>query len=287
MIELAIETKNCVERLAIPESWNEVPMASRLFCIRQLLTQPDDKRARLAIIRKLFKRQWRSIIALSDHQVADILKLTDGIGIKADPEPVIPSFKHKGVIYFLPKEKARNLTAFEYPVADGYYEQYVIDHDESALLYLVATLAREGHGDQKLALKTGDVRTPLLSRLEIEHRANMLGGLAPDARVAVLMYFAGVKQYIHDLYGKWLFNQPIIDDEEEDSEPDAEAGGSGMFGWWGMYMTIAESGVFGNLDQVHQSNFHSICMYAVKKKEEEWEARRQMEATKQKHFIHE
>lgn len=285
MIELLIERKNHQRRLAIPETWNEVPGASRLFCIRQFL-QPDDNRARLAIIKALLKRNWKYIISLPEQQVADIVKLTAGINLKADPEPLITKFKHKGTTYYLPKEKGRNLVAFEYPIADGYYEQYVIEQDESALIHLVATLAREGHGDKKLALHTGDQRVPLLSRMEVEYRAKRLLGLPPEIQVVILMYFSGVKQYIHDLYGKWLFNQPVIEEEEEEADT-RDSGGSGMFGWWGIYMTIAESGVFGNLDQVHQSNFHSICMYAVKKKEEEWEARRHMEAAKDKHFIHE
>ena len=39
------------------------------------------------------------------------------------------------------------------------------------------------------------------------------------------------------------------------------------FGWWGKYIEIAESGVFGNLDQVYAARFYDIIVFLIQKKE--------------------
>lgn len=276
MIDIVLQKGKRAHRLSLPTGWDDLPSDdSRRVCLKALLQKGTDIAGKLGVLIESTPLKVSLLRALPPDQIADLLKLMDGFSITATPTPLISYFNHNGKIHYLPAAHGRNMSAIEFPIADDYYEKYLLHNDEEALLYLVATLARPTHKSVDFS-RTGDRRIPLESRAQVEDRAPRLKGLPDEIKVAVLMYFAGIKSYVHELYGPWLFDKKE-DDKEAKDEEDEQQTGAGMFGWWGLYMDVAESGVFGNLDQVYQSNFHTICMYLVKKKEQQTEMERRMQ----------
>jgi hypothetical protein len=112
------------------------------------------------------------------------------------------------------------------------------------------------------AAKRGDERVPFYHQSEAEAR-----GEYPDAVVAAAMYyFSGLKAWVSNVYGPYIFDQPDLD---ENGEPLADENASGPdFGWWGVLQGVAEAGVFGTLEQVYQTSIHAVCIFLVRKKEE-------------------
>ena len=252
---------------SLPQSWTELPERERLAVFHLLLSDTHIVSAKVKILKKLLRFPLAVFNALTDEQVSDLVDTLDWMQLTPDAAPLIASFEHKGIVYYLPKEKFMNGSALEYPMADDFLSRFGEKGDEATLLLLVATISREAKTDATSIEKTGDVRTPLSSRGEIEARAARLKGLSVEAQTAVLLYFAGVRTYIHRIYAEYLFEQPTENIEGE-IEVTSASGSGADFGWWGKYMEVAESQVFGNYDQVLQTNFHTICAYLVKKRKE-------------------
>lgn len=257
-------------RLHLPEHWNDVqPDAHRRRWWRWAMTLPPEA-AQRAMVRDLLPRWVRlRISALDFAALAHLLSWTKA---EADCDVVpVPSFQHKYVTYHFPKPKGENLVCIEFPLADEYYQQFLDDNaNERALMCLLATLAREQNYDTEAVLRQGDARIALHSREEVEARADRLRGVPGEYCLQALLWFAGMKGYVHRVYGPWLFEQ---EDEEEEDAPSGspeggENAGSPNFGWWGIYQGVAESGVFGTISQVHQAAFHDVCVYLVRKRVE-------------------
>lgn len=246
----------------LPASWEEVGAAA-VACVRDLVNYPESQ-AKLRIISRLLKIRRATVLGLSNDAIGDIYRALSWMQVNTHDAPLVPHFRHRMKRYEFLHTKFSNGKALQYPMADEFYQQFLSSEDREPLYLLLATLCREpGLYDQPL------------TRTEVEARAKRLAKLSMEIPTLAIMYWSGVKHYIDKVYGPWLWPRPELDeDEEEANEPQEEPS---LFGWWGIYMDIAEAGVFGNLDQVHQTNFHSICMYLVKKKKAEQDMRRQME----------
>lgn len=238
-------------RRFLPESFQEAG-EDALFCIKQLLLHKNENLARAKALAKLLYIRPHLVKGLHNQDLGSLINLLSWMNLNPSPVPAIRFFDHNKQRYWLPKEKFQDGLAIEYPMADEYFTQ-LLAGDDDALIKLVATLARPEKDGKRI---------PLTGREEVEKRAKELKDLSPEAQWAVYMYFGGIKQYIHDLYKGYLFE---VKEEDEDNQQASEGA---MFGWWGIYMDVAESGVFGNLEKVYQSNFHNICIYLVKKKKE-------------------
>jgi hypothetical protein len=242
----------------LPTDWHGVADAGeRLRLLRMLLTNPGDLGRIIALMRLLgLKRKEASL--LSPEQVRDLLAVLDWLRPVPDARPLVDAIG-KGK-YHLP-------TAMEYAIADEYFGQFA-QGDAKALPLLVATLARPQRRSADESARLGDVRIPLHSRSEIEARSKLMEELPLEQKMVVVLYWAGVKQYVHETYAGWIF--PTKEELEAEGNETAQKGD--LFGWWGVFMSVAEANVFGNLEAVHHANFHEICMYLVKKKQEAKEA---------------
>lgn len=192
-------------------------------------------------------------------EMGKLTETLNWVNLAPSPEPIIPSFDHRGITFHFPKEKFENGRAIEYPIADDFYSDYCESNEKKHLVRLAATICRPESNDFKSIITRGDKRIPLLSREEAIHRAEILKDLPDEILLTVKLFFEGIKQYVHDTYGHWLFPQ---------TNPEEENGSGGLnFGWWGMYQDVAENGLFGNLQQVYQSLFHDVAIYLIRKKE--------------------
>ena len=121
-------------------------------------------------------------------------------------------------------------------------------------------------------LKRGDDRVLIHSQAEVEARVIRMTGAPQEVHIQALMWWIGMKMLVNRMYGKWLFEGDEDEDEEEDT-PDYAKATSGEakgpnFGWWGIFLDVAESGVFGPLEKVYQASIHDICIFLVKKRAE-------------------
>lgn len=250
--------------VVLPASWQEVPTHLRLPLLKLLLTYKQET-AIVKALELLCGLPKHIFLALSNNQIIDLAAvITNWYFIEISEVPLITHFTHNNITYYLPSEGLENCTAIEYPLADEYYETFITEQSDEALLCFIATLCREANPNQDETLINADPRKPILSRHEAESRAKALVGLPVEIATAVMNLFIGSKKMIHDTYGSWLFKQS----EEEDDVQQEDDSDEAFLGWWGLYMDIAEAGIFGNLKEVHQTNFHTICLHLVKKKKE-------------------
>lgn len=285
MLKLEIQYRNRCLLRELPQSWEECTPQQALACLR-LINHPaySIQRIELEAVQKLLALPMTIFYQVPPADLAAMQQHLQWMYAPSGPAPLIQDFKFRFTPYAMPKAKAENITALEYAIADAFYDEIVENQEDphlvkKNLVLLTATLARELNPNRAEAIQQGDPRVPLLSREEAEERAKLFQKLPPEYLYNVLRYWQGVKQYVVKLYGQWLFDteeDPGDEDEDDEfekaAEPEQNKSGA-MFGWWGLYMDIAEKGVFGNLEAVHHTNFHTVCMYIVK----QVEAQRQVE----------
>ena len=208
----------------LPTSWHGIADAGeRLLLLRMLLTNTGELGRIIALCRLLGLKRKESNL-LQPEQVRDLLACLDWLRPVPDARPLVDVIG-KGK-YHLPKEKFSNGTAMEYAIADEYFGQFA-QGDAKALPLLVATLARPQRRSADESARLGDVRIPLHSRSEIEARAQLIEELPLEQKMVVVLYWAGVKQYVHETYAGWIFPTK----EELEAEGDEAAQKGDLFGW--------------------------------------------------------
>lgn len=276
----------------LPEQWSEVPERRRRMLYRLAL-----QGHKAELLQRLLRLPRWAIDNIPPEQRAALLNAVAWMEPRADCDHLPwPYFEHRGRRYYFPKPKGENMTCMEYPLADEYYLRFVQEGDESALLLLVATLCREESNDRERYLAEDDHRVALRSRAEVIERATVLRHLDTELQMAVLLFFAGLKEYVHRVYGQHIF-EPDEDEEVENVEEveqvekdeeyeaykkrkQADTGGGEGFGWWGALQDVAEAGLFGNMKEVWQASFHEVCMWMVRQRIKERQMRSQIEQTK-------
>lgn len=242
-------------RRVLPASLEEVEDARRLPLWRALLSRPGEA-GKLAAIRYLLNLPKSVFRLLSDDQAFALIEALPWLEVLPDPAPRIRSFEYHGKTYHFPKPHGMNLVALEYPLADEAFMKWAKTGSEDSALLLCGILCREESADLEASITRGDKRVPILSRSQAAARADHFKKLPEDIRTAVILYFAGVKEFVSNSYGKVLFEQPEEGAQEQTTTP--------SLGWWSVYFSVAADGPFGHdVDIVYQKPFHSVCLYLV------------------------
>lgn len=247
-------------RRSLPTSFQEVPEERRLRLWRALLAAPGEA-GRVRALRVLLDVPDAMFRRLTGDQVAALLEALPWLAAKPDPAPAITSFRYLGRTYFFPTAHGMNLSAIEYPIADEAFLDYAKSGKPEALLLLCGTLLREQEPDEATAILRGDRRVQLLSRAQAAHRAGLFDRLPTDVKQAALLYFAGVKEFVHRAYGPVLFEEPEKDEHGNLLQSNTRP----SLGWWSLYHSVATDGPFGNLQAVYQTGFHDVCLYLVER----------------------
>jgi hypothetical protein len=263
-MQVEIRMGEYVRRL--PSSW-ESAGANAWLCWRDLVRYGPDQ-GRIRALARLCGWPRRRMRSLSPEQIATLSQGTPWLELQPLEAPLRTQFYYRFSKYGMPAAKFEDDSALAFALADDFFQDY-LEGDDEAQYHLFATLARP--------LRRGQ-RAPLRSREEALRRGRWLRNIGPEWLAATVMYWAGVKAYVSNTYGPWLFQQeePADDDDEGQLMPDTSADQGPNFGWWGIFMDVAESGVFGPLESVYQTNFHEICIYLVKKEAERRRQEQQM-----------
>jgi hypothetical protein len=248
-VHIQLEIADTVRLL--PSSWEEAG-ALAWPCLRDLARRGPDA-GKLRAMRRLTGLGWWQFRQLSPAHIGTLATGLDWLRIQ--PITFFPRTTYRS-IYRLPEPKFSDGTCLQFALADEFFQEYQ-DGNDQALLHLFCTLARPRRSTALLA-----------DRDEVLRRGRFLRRLPAEWVAATWMYWAGVKEYVYHTYGPWLFQAPAEDDEP-DNPRGPDTGDTGPnFGWWGRFMDVAESGVFGSLEEVHRTNFHTLCVFLVKKEAE-------------------
>lgn len=273
--------KRTIER-SLPEGWDEMGQDEALDAI-QTLYRYTPTYARTRIAHRLLGLPKKISMRIHPEQMYDIVQTLSWMDVDEYLKPPADRFTFNGTTYYLPKEKLLNASCIEYALADEALTSYMESRSDRDLYLLAAILCREAKKSPLKIRQTGDVRIPLLNREEANFRAEIFAGLDRHILAMVLLYFIGCRRHVHGIYADWIFTSPEPHSEEEDEEEDepVPAGGP-MFGWWTVFMDVAKSGVFGNIRQVHQANFHELCMHLVQEKKYYLEEKARMDRMRAK-----
>jgi hypothetical protein len=237
----------------LPESWDEVPADIRMEIFRALhfIAYPQNFEY---IIKKIADPD--NIIFLGTPK-EQLWELYDTLSWMKDPPgttPIIDHFEYKGVTYHFPKPMLENASGYEFAVAEEIYPLIQGDTAEENLLKLTATICRPADPDKAAVIANEDIRIPLYNKEERDLIARDLQGLDPAVQHIAFLYFTACKEFIHELYGPFIFTGDSPDDVSK------------MLGWYGTFFSIAETGIFGKLDQVFQTKLHTLLQYLMKAK---------------------
>lgn len=263
-------TRRATFRRELPESWKDVPATRRRRWLSWWLDYPADAQKRITRdALRLPGWAWRAMGDAERQALQDQFRWTQPTA--QCTEVPIEQVRHKGRTYCFPTAKGQNMTAIEYAAAEDYYKA-VDEGDERSLLLLAATLWRERDADHAAALRRGDVRVPLFDKAEAEDRAERLKDAPPEMLIQALLYFVGLKVYMHRVYRTWLFESNDDDDDEQEEDdspatPNARPPSDGPdFGLWGAFQWVAEVGVFGVVKEVYQTPIHEVFVFMVRKR---------------------
>lgn len=155
-----------------------------------------------------------------------------------------------------PDGHASNLTFGEFHHAVAAMNLYTKNHDEASLLALCAVLYRpKKHRGKRMPFRSEDMSYLMIEAAKIPEYI----------RWGIYAWFANLCDYIRtgtfNIYGQELCFAPLFArkyrTDDEDSHPEPEGGDLGMNG---ILLSVAESGVFGNLEDVQQAPLLSVLM---------------------------
>lgn len=253
--------------LALPESWAEVPDKLRQRWWRWAFTMPIEAARAKALATMLRRLPWLVRRRVPPEDRASMLGLLSWMDAQPDCVSIaLPQATIKNTDFHLPTPKGENMSCIEFALGDDLYKEYGEKEESHTLHMLTWLLYREADTDQAAVDARGDIRVPLRSRAEIERRLQRYGVPPAEMQVQAVLFFGGLKSFLHGTFGQWIFQIPDEDDEEGAAPPQND---TPNFGWWGVFQSVAEGRVFGDLEKVYQSSLYEVCVYLVRKRAEQ------------------
>lgn len=158
--------------------------------------------------------------------------------------------------YFAPADGLDNITIYEMAYSFQLYEAYVRTREEKYAMELIGCIYRPSRPvtrEETDAGWFGDRRQPLRRReTKIEERAKMADTLPTVAKRLILFWFASCREKIIKAWPQ-VFKE-------------SDAGGSVSNNQWGDFLlSLAETGVFGNLDQTADQHYSNALQLMTKR----------------------
>lgn len=280
----ALITINQKHELNLPGSFDELSERELELLAPYIVAKPtiEIKIKVLSILMqsRLSKRARRLVAkgSFEGDELAAVGRLLDWIWQEPDGKrPVsawVPGFKYKGIYYQFPEQDFKDVSFGEFEYIDMYLKHLSKipmaknpQAFEDGLRALLATIARPKKSKQELEAFDFDGLERVPFTVHNIKRFNEAQADCPDWLLWCAFDFCGkMKIHIQKKYAR-LF-------EGQKSE-------GASFGWLGLRLSVAESGTFGDEDKVRAKLFHTICIYAIKKKIEFEKAQRELEQSKQ------
>jgi hypothetical protein len=166
--------------------------------------------------------------------------------------------------YFGPQDALQDLTFGEYRMAHSAYLEYASAKDEKALNRMIAILYRPSKRmlwiRRMLPSYDGQRRVAFTSKsnpLILEARANHIGRLPIALRYGIFLWFSGCEKFLTrgpiEVDGK-IIDLSIIYEKNEDQ------GDSPDIGLLGILYSLAETKVFGSIEETDSQNLYDIMI---------------------------
>lgn len=186
----------------------------------------------------------------------------------------VKAFKLKSVRNFVPvlagyhgpRDCFENVTFCEYRTAKGFFKEFAEDGNEKALNNLCAVLYRPAKRfwflRKHMPSCDGEIRVPFIAKSNpfiLEKRAEKIGKLPFHVRYTVFLYFSGCEDFLKT-------GKPVVDGIELDfsqlykSDNDNDDNPAGNVGTIGLLYSLAETGVFGTIEQTDNANIWDIMV---------------------------
>lgn len=257
-----------------PQNWEECEAKQTVEMVNTIAFTPDEYQCKIELLALALKGKNKSyLLGLDDGVILSMFPLIDWCFTEKLTTPVLSDFRHQFGRYYLPKKKLENISCLEWWKADSFFTNYQSKKDVKDIDLLIATLCRQKNANQQEAIGRDDVREVLVSQMQIEQNADRLRKLDPKIKIYVLYFFSGCKEWVHSTYKRYLFPDDDIPGETPQPQDDGNP-----FGWYGIFQQVAESGVFGDLQNILINvKFIDLCAYLVSKKieQEKMEKKRQ------------
>jgi len=242
--------------VSLPESWEEMEQSLIPAICKELMDRKNKESSALNICQSLCKLPNNIFLNINPlDYVEKILPIIDWIFERSIEKPYLQSILHKNIEFCLPSERLLNITWKEFTIADMQYSEVVKNKSVEVLNEFVAILLREKSNDVGFIDLQNDKRVAL-TEWGTKTRANEFIDLKEEFKFYVLYFFMSCKEAIHEQYkAAWESNGTV------------DTGVPSFENWESITTDIAETGIFGNLQEVEDTNAHKILKWLdIKKK---------------------
>ena len=281
MHQIEIPSKNVVIKFPseIDEMTNQQFVRYLFYVLQYIDGNIDEQKFKYSLtillleIRRGFLHPFMSDdrIKEAEANLVRISELMSGF-IEDEPQTGRREFKlksHRNFVprirnYHGPRNGFENLTYCEYRVARGYFKAYAQDNNESDLNHLVAVLYRPAKFmwffRKNLKSCDGEIRVPFNSKsnpLFLNRRVKRIAKVPFHIRYSVFIYFSACEDFLKT-------GRPMVDGNEIDLSKlyttEGEGTGKADVGLVGLLFSLAETGVFGSIDQTDNTNLWDIMI---------------------------
>ncbi len=230
--------------------WNELSQQQLLQVIDALfLREYTGEQVALKLLKVLFKLSYLQFFRCRVEDLEEYLYLT-GFLIHENKltKNIIPSWRHKDVLYFGPSDGMNNLLMEEFYFTEKYYLDWVADKETiDPLNELVAVLYRPVKEDYDFEKDPdGDARVIFNENTCSYYAKNIVNQWPMNFKISVATWYEGYKRYLVDLY-------PNVSSGRVDGDP-------ALFGLLSVMRNIAKQGVHGNFDAVGKKYVSMMMM---------------------------
>lgn len=223
----------------IIKNWQDIPQKLYL----PFLKYAHLEHLRFTLFCEILKFHKVKIIKLTPDQLFNLFTIVDWTFLEKPPTRALISqyfsYRHLSTIA-MPREKLEQFTCMEFRLLELYYNEMATEADPTALdnlLYLITHIGNIQDHDQIAQAPKRKYPTWWQRNCIIYAQANLA--------------------WFSKLYSIALNPQGT----PSNTEPDG-------LGWTSTFLSVAESGVFGTIDQVHKSNIHDVMAFLIKKTKE-------------------
>jgi len=227
------------------DAWTDIPkisVLSYLYAIARNYPNPLMVLLQSAIEKK-------TGIKLPSHEIATIVHSVDWSFLKKYPlDPIYDKIKVGFFTYYCSQGSFRLSSAKEFYYINKYYEEHIKGNQES--LYLLAAVLYRKKNNKS---QNEDNREEILTESQLNKQSQKFKRLPTPFFIALIMYVQAGMEHFEDIYKKKM----------------RLGGGPPQkinLGWEATFMQVAETGVFGNLENVYKTNIHKIMLFLVSKK---------------------
>lgn len=248
----------------LPATWDEITPAQYRAVSPYLHLRPSAA-VRSRVLFALLPRSARRLVRQADGGQIEALSFEAlewlwqprEVGADDDIRPLVQEFRLRGRSYHLPEHSLNDVTVWEWAHIEHYLDELRLypSRRRNAHIALAAVICRPLRPAHKRdAIDFDGYPRQHFNPELIPRRIAVMQTLPPYVAFAIEDYLLRCKQMIYERYAIMF-----------QGEKTQEEG----FGWTGVILSIAESGVFGPQQMARGMGLHDVCLWCCKRRIEQ------------------